>query len=226
MLVTLFVVYENEQSRGILLLKGNYIKNISTKRYLYRIIEKRKSMPDIGEQTLIDKAKHGDKQAFGKLVLKYADYLFAVVHRIINNQAEAEDLTQDVFVQAWQKIDSYKSQNGKFSTWLYSIATRKSIDVLRKQRRHHIDGDLQESVSDKNGADEQLIVKEINEMITRATKELSEQQKTIFVLRDLEDLSVSEVAEITGLTAKKIKDNLYVARQKIKKQLEKYLILM
>lgn len=178
-------------------------------------------MQEFNEYLLIQKSKKGDRQAFGELVLNYADYLYSVVIRIVNNESEAEDIAQESFIKAWQCINTFNIQRAKFSTWLFTIATRKAIDVMRRNQRE-LKTDLDEMIIDDMDLEQHLSNKEIVKLINHATNDLSEKQKVVLVLRDFEDLSVEEVVEITGYTEKQIKDNLYVARKKVRKKLEKH----
>ncbi len=175
------------------------------------------------EELIIDKSIKGDTLAFGQLVDKYSAYLFAIVFRLVNSEEEAEDIVQEVFIQVWQKLKEYDPHKAKFSTWLYTIATRLAIDALRKKKLHVelCDDYLPLQMPDVHG---QLSNKETARLIYCATKKLSPLQKAVFVLREVEGLGVNEVMLITGLTAKQIKDNLYWARKLIKERLAKYII--
>lgn len=178
----------------------------------------------IDADTLIQKSKEGDAEAYGQLVLYYSDYLFSIIFRLVNDEQYAEDLVQDAFVKAWQNIGRYKPSKSKFTTWLYTIGTRLSLDWMKAQKKWSKMDELKEA--DKIGCRQEtddLVNKELGQMIQDACRLLSPQQKTIFVLRDLESMEVSEVIAITGFSEKKIKDNLYLARQKVRQQLEIYL---
>ncbi len=178
----------------------------------------------IDTAALIRKCQEGDTEAYGQLVMCYSDYLFSIVFRLVNDEQYAEDLVQDAFVKAWQNIGKYNPSKSKFTTWLHTIGTRLSLDWMKKQKRWANMDELK--VADKTWCKQEtddLVNKELGQMIQEACRLLSPQQKTIFVLRDLESMEVSEVIAITGYSEKKIKDNLYVARQKVRQQLEIYL---
>jgi len=167
---------------------------------------------------LLLKSIAGDKSAFGELIECYCNYLFSVVFRLVCNEQEAEDIVQETFIRAWQKLDGFDQSRARFSTWLYSIATRLAIDTLRKQQRRAT-LDLDVIQVETNDVHQQLTNKEIGELIRQATQKLSHQQKVVFVLRDVEQLDVYEVVEITGYSEKQIKDNLYLARKNIRERL-------
>nr|WP_321405990.1 sigma-70 family RNA polymerase sigma factor [uncultured Carboxylicivirga sp.] len=172
---------------------------------------------------LIKNCQNGDKDAFGQLVTEYGNYVFSVVFRIVNNEADAEDISQNVFVKAWQNINKYNHEKAKFTTWLYTIAARMSLDYLKTSRKKVELTDVLKSDVD---IEKEIDLKELGTMIYSATDQLSDQQKLIFVLRDLEELDVDDVVEITGFSRKQIKDNLYVARKKVKEKLGRLLKIM
>ena len=173
---------------------------------------------------LIEKSKRGDATAYGILVENYSQYLFSVVFRIINDELTAEDLVQETFIKAWLKIKEYHSNKSKFTTWLYTIATRLCLDKLKSNKNlETLSYDRQLLFEVEKSPDEKLENKEIAEIITLLSNNLSAHQKMIFVLRDLEELDVNEVRQITGFTEKKINDTLYVARVNVRKMLEEYL---
>lgn len=169
----------------------------------------------MNENQLIMQSKEGDQEAFGELVLIYSDYVFSIVFRLINIETDAEDITQNTFVRAWMRIGTYEEKKSKFTTWLYTIATRLALDHIRKRKPEM---ELQENMESNVNFERDLENKELGELIKRACSGLSEQQKLVFVLRDLEDLDVNEVVHITGFSEKKIKDNLYIARKKIREK--------
>jgi RNA polymerase sigma-70 factor (ECF subfamily) len=80
------------------------------------------------EEQLIFRSRSGDHRAFVLLVDKYTSYLFAIIFRMVNDEEESKDLVQDTFIIAWQKLVSFDAGKAKFSTWLYTIATRLAID--------------------------------------------------------------------------------------------------
>ncbi len=171
-------------------------------------------------ENLIKRSKKGDKQAFGELVLLYGEYVFSLVFRMVTIDAVAEDITQDVFVRAWKNIHKYEISKSKITTWLFTIASRLSLDYLRSHKNTQtINDDFDLAYNDEEVQDN----KELGQLIRKASRELSDTQKLVFTLRDLEDLDVSEVVSITGFSEKKIKDNLYVARKRVREKVEFYL---
>jgi RNA polymerase sigma factor (sigma-70 family) len=86
------------------------------------------------EPYLIEKVLQGDSTAFGQLVQKYQAFVFTIVIRIVKVREEAEEVAQDTFIKAYESLSSFRGDS-KFSSWLYSIAYRKALDALRKNKK-------------------------------------------------------------------------------------------
>ena len=87
------------------------------------------------DQHHIEQTLAGDPQAFGELVRRYQDYVFTVVNRMVQHREEAQEITQDTFVKAYSSLKSFRGES-KFSSWLYTIAYRKALDRLKKNKRY------------------------------------------------------------------------------------------
>jgi RNA polymerase sigma-70 factor (ECF subfamily) len=146
--------------------------------------------------------------------------VFSLALKMLCDEEEAKDLVQETFLRVWQHIDDYDPRK-PFTTWLYTIASRLCLDRL-KNMRHTIPLPEDESVLRRFADDDSQHSLENNEWvaIVRTMAEgLSTKQRLVFTLCQLEGLSSSEVEQITGLDARQVKSNLYVARQTIRKRL-------
>jgi len=173
---------------------------------------------------LIDKSKKGDVHAFEIIVRTYQRYAFAVAFRILCCEEDAKDIVQESFVRIWKHLESYDT-NVKFTTWMYKIIVNLCYDKLKSERRKkklfdNMTDEIQEikSLSSVN-LEKEFTNKETADLIKNFSKELSAKQKTVFVLRDMEDLSIQEVVEITGMSESSVKTNLFFARQNIRKKI-------
>jgi len=177
----------------------------------------------IEEEKFIREAAAGDSRSFGHLVTKYQQHAFNLAFRIICDEDDARDVVQDSFIKIWKNMKRYNPKI-KFSTWMYTIITNTAIDQLRSSKKRKIldidnlEGKLQ---STSDGPEKQLDNKELMQLISTATETLSEKQKLVYVLRELQGLSSEEAGEILNLTASSIKSNLYFARKEIKEKLQK-----
>lgn len=172
----------------------------------------------------IEKARNGDKDAFGYLVRQYQQYAFNLAFRIVNNEEDARDVVQDSFIKIWKNMKLYNPKV-KFTTWMYKIVTNTSIDFLRVSRRMDMVRieDFQEKIENINANTEEknLNNRETGELIRLISESLSEKQKLVFVLRDLQGFGSNEVSDIIGLSETSIKSNLYHARKAIREKLTK-----
>jgi RNA polymerase sigma-70 factor, ECF subfamily len=174
---------------------------------------------------LVTLSRQNDAMAFRKLVEAHQSMVFALAFRILCNEDDARDIVQETFIKVWKHLDQYNTKM-KFSTWIYSIATNLCLDQLKSAKRRLFDplitkSTLENFISVENN-EQSLINSELADIISGLTNELSPKQKMVFTLRDLEGLEIEEIIEITCLSAEKIKSNLYLARQYIRKKLENF----
>lgn len=194
----------------------------STGALFLRIIYKRKeSMMNEREiQELINKSRMHDMSAFTLLVKENQQLVFRLAFRLLCNEEEARDMVQETFVKVWQSLDKYNPEF-RFSTWIYKIAANVCYDRLRSLQ-HTPSGDLRGVsldnlfLSSEENMEQNLINKDLKELILRFIEKLTPKQKLVFTLREIEGLEVAEVEAITGLSAEKIKSNLYQARKQIR----------
>ena len=174
---------------------------------------------------LIELAKSGDHQAFRKVVEAHQGFAYAVAFRFVGNRNEAEDITQEAFIKLWKNIGKYRSEI-KLTTWLYKIIMNLCFDYLksaqRKKSLKNINIDLSPPIYDEVNSEKQKDDFEMLGVIVQLAKQLTPKQQSVFILRDLEVLSVEEVSEITGMEHGQIKSNLYYARLKIREGLTEY----
>ncbi|MGC3977870.1 MAG: RNA polymerase sigma factor [Paludibacteraceae bacterium] len=172
-------------------------------------------------QDLITLGKKGDKKAFSTLIDFYQSKVFGLAFRMLCNEEDAKDAMQDTFIKAWMQIKTYQSDY-QFSTWIYKIASNICIDKLKsshKKRSVRLTDINNYETSNEIGVEDKLINKELATRIKVITNTLSPKQKMLFTLRYLEGLEMDEITQITGLSTIKIKNNLYLARQAVAKQI-------
>jgi RNA polymerase sigma-70 factor, ECF subfamily len=173
---------------------------------------------------ILSRSKTKDLAAFQKLVEYYQTYAFTLAFRLICNEDDAKDIVQESFIRIWKHIADYDFSI-KFSTWLYKIVTNLCFDHLKsKKRRNSISIDVVKNASlnflfDKD-LEENLVNQNLVKVIESIANGLNEKQRIVFILRDLQELEMDEIAEIMNMSAGQIKSNLYYARQNIRLQLE------
>jgi len=171
-------------------------------------------------QQMINRSIKGDKKSFECLVTAYQSMVFRLAFRLLCDEEEAKDIVQETFVKVWFNLEKYNS-NYKFSTWIYKITCNLAYDRLRSQKYvlQKIESVEASEIVNEN-AEKSLINKDLKKLIIYFTEKLPAKQKLVFTLRDIEDLEVEEVEKITGMSAEKIKSNLYLARKYIREKLE------
>ncbi|MDD7334976.1 MAG: sigma-70 family RNA polymerase sigma factor [Prevotella sp.] len=171
---------------------------------------------------IISQCREGNQEAFRRLMGEHQSMVFSLALKMLANEQDAEDAVQDTFLRVWQRLDSYSPARGKFTTWLYAIASHVCLDRLKSKRHSQpLPGDekvLRHYMATMNPY-LHLENKNLASVIRVLVAGLSAKQRLVFTLRLLEGLPVSEIEAITGMTADKIKSNLYVARQRVKQQL-------
>ncbi|MGB5243853.1 MAG: sigma-70 family RNA polymerase sigma factor [Lutimonas sp.] len=175
------------------------------------------------DQFYIDKVLGGDAEAFGFLVDAYKNMAFTLALKLVKNREDAEELSQDSFIKAYQKLNTFKG-DAKFSTWLYSIVYRNSISFLRKKKIDYTDLN---SVSFKIAEDSQvsdpinmLKFEEQKKYVQKAIDRLPEIDAFLVTLFYLNESSVEEIEEITGLSNSNVKTKLFRARKKLQESLK------
>lgn len=186
--------------------------------------------PDVA---LVERARAGDAAAFEKLVRQYDRPIFRVANHITQNREDAEDIVQDVFLKAYNKLEQFQG-NSKFSTWLTRIAVNESLMRLRKRKTSRtvsMDQDVQteEGSIPRDFADwgpdpeQQYNQSELGEILQKTIAGLSPGFRTVFTLRDIENLSTEETAQALGLSVPAVKSRLLRARLQLRERLSRYL---
>jgi len=161
--------------------------------------------------------------AFRQLVDTLQPFVYRLAFRLLCNEDEAKDVVQETFIRVWLHLYKYHSDT-RFSTWLYKIACNLCYDRLRAIKRSQVNSttvfDLSQlDVPEENDIEQSLINRNLIEWITALTHDLTPKQKLVFTLRDIEGMELEEIREITGMSGEKIKSNLYLARQYIRKRI-------
>ena len=168
------------------------------------------------DRKLITETLRGDLKAFDSLVRRYEDYAFNLAFRMMKNREEAQEVAQDAFIKVFRSLSTYRRE-GKFSTWLYTIVYRESITRLRRNRPDTIDpeqvaGDEQFTSFHEDGLD-LLNREERSERIRQALAQMKPVEASVLTLFYLEEQSLREIADITGMQESNIKVHLHRGRK-------------
>ena len=185
--------------------------------------------PDVA---LVALAREGDVSAFEKLVRQYDRQVFRIAQHITQNREDAEDVVQDAFLKAYQKLDQFQG-NSKFYTWLVRIAVNESLMRLRKRRTGKMvsidedveteEGSMPRDLADWSPNPEALYGQsELADILRKTIQGLPQGFRVVFVLRDVEGLSTEETAETLGLSIPAVKSRLLRARLQLRERLSRY----
>ncbi len=168
---------------------------------------------------LIEKSCRNDSLAFRKLVEAHQSFVYRVAFRLLCSNYDTEEVTQETFIKVWKNLHNFNTDM-RFTTWLYKIAVNLCYDKLKARKRKNNNMVIDTSnMAILNYPSTENIETEL--AIESLTEQLTLKQKMVFVLSELEELTHAEITEISSLSAKKIKSNLYCARQNIKEKLQK-----
>lgn len=174
------------------------------------------------DQIYIDKVLQGDTNAFAYLINKYKDMAYTIAIKIVKSHEDAEEVAQDSFLKAYEKLDSFKG-NSKFSTWLYTIVYRNSITKIRKKKvaTSDIDDYVMDNYSEGSDFPQIEAIKngEQQKYVREAINRLPEKDAILITLFYMNESSIEEIEQITSLTQTNIKVKLFRARKKLNNEL-------
>jgi RNA polymerase sigma-70 factor (ECF subfamily) len=177
-------------------------------------------MKDAGndDAALVEECRRGDTRAFDQLVGKYQKPLFAVALRMTGDYDAADEVTQQAFVKAYERLSSF-DPHYKFFSWLYRILVNGALDHLEDRKRHKgLDDQLP---ADDPGPAELQEQTEHDALLQAGLMELKAEHRAILILRHFEDLSYEEIGAVLDIPEKKVKSRLFSARLQLKDVLVK-----
>lgn len=170
---------------------------------------------------IIQEIRKGNLELFDKLVDNNIEAVTYFVLRIVKNNEDAEDIVQDAFVKAYEKLHTFKGDS-KFKTWLFSIALNLARQHLRKRKLFKFFAPWTkeaESVTDKHLPEKEIIRKENKKILEEAIDELPDQQRTVFMLRQNDKLKYDEIAQILNININTAKTNYFFAVRNLRRNL-------
>ncbi|TCO80012.1 RNA polymerase sigma factor [Marinisporobacter balticus] len=183
------------------------------------------------EKSLIEKSQQGDIESFEFLIKEHQKLAFNIAYRILGNIEDAKDATQDAFIKTYKSLYKFKGESN-FSTWLYKIVTNTCLDLLRKRKVQNTysydgqvetqDGKIVRELHDEKHSPEIIVQRrECKKNIQDAIRCLSENHKTVIVLRDIQGFSYEDISKMLGCSEGTIKSRISRARQALKEVIEK-----
>jgi len=192
--------------------------------------------PEFSDIELVRRAKAGDLDDFEELVGRHERQVYTLALRIVQNPHDAEDVTQQAILSALENLAGFREE-ARFATWLYRIATHAALKIIRKRQGLHTVS-LEEATEPRDGTDEiphpefiadwrqspeELVERnETRRLLDEALAQLDEKHRLVFLLRDVEGLSVKETADALGLSEANVKVRLLRARLQLRERLTRY----
>jgi RNA polymerase sigma-70 factor, ECF subfamily len=189
---------------------------------------------DDSDESLMLRYRDGDVRAFEVLITRHRKPIYNFILRFVRDAAQAEDVLQETFLRLIKGADAYERQ-AKFTTWLYTIARNLCVDAARRGKHRNaasldapVNGDegssaLIDLVADgKAGVDREAIGRELAVRIKQAVEALPDEQREIFLLREVSDLQFNEIAKIVGCPENTVKSRMRYALEKLREALEEY----
>ena len=183
------------------------------------------------DEALVRLAQGGDTRAFDELVVRYRDKVYRLALRILRHEEDAAEALQEAFLSAYRGLKNFKVES-TFSTWLYRVATNAALMRYRRRREGHVS--LEQSQSPNGDGEpmaipdwsaqplDELLDQETREVMNDSVQRLPEDLRTVFLLRDVEELSNAQVAEVLDLTIAAVKSRLHRARKSLREDLDRY----
>jgi RNA polymerase sigma-70 factor (ECF subfamily) len=188
----------------------------------------RRRLKPLDDSLLVDELKKGSEEAFVTLFDRFHGRIFNVVFRVLGDAAECEDVVQEVFMKVIRNIDSFNEQSTLY-TWLYRIAVNAAVDTRKKFGPRKMasiydrEGKSHEIPSLAEAPDRDPQRREMADLLRDALDQLSEDHKTILVLREFEGLSYNEIAEVLDCSKGTVESRLYRARNRLREKMERFL---
>jgi RNA polymerase sigma-70 factor (ECF subfamily) len=193
----------------------------------------------VTDEVLVERARAKDEAAFEELVGRYDDKLYRLAMRFVRNETDAQEILQDAFLSAWRNLPAFEGR-AQFGSWMYRVTVNAALMLLRSRNRHPevtvddveptaLNNAVAESGQALRGgadwslrADEQLQSQEMRKYIQDSVDHLPDGLRSVFLLRDVEELSTEDTAEMLGLSVPAVKTRLHRARLALRVAIGRY----
>lgn len=190
------------------------------------------SQAGFDESTLVTQAREGDTRAFAELVKRYEAKIFRLAQHITQNREDAEDVLQETFLKAYEHLDQFQG-NSKFYTWIVRIAVNQALMKLRRRKTDKSvsldetidtgeDTVTREVAAWDEDPEQRFSREELGEILDSSIQSLAPTYRSVFLLRDVDDLSTEETAEALGISVPAVKSRLLRARLQLREKLTRF----
>ena len=171
---------------------------------------------------LVELSQNGDSNAFEILFTTFKTRLHHSLFKILRNYHETEDIVQQAFMRAWEKIDTFKG-NSNFYTWLYRIGFNLAITKINSSRENQIDEIFESNLTASENIEKDLEGKELADLVKKLLDQVPEEQRTAYVLCEVDSKNYEEIAIITGVPVGTVRSRIFRARKYLMENLQKLL---
>ena len=168
---------------------------------------------------LVELSQRGDQSAFEILFTTFKTRLHHSLFKVLRNYHETEDIVQQAFLRAWEKIDTFKG-NSNFYTWLYRIGFNLAITKINSSREMQLDESFESTLSSSSNIEDTLENKELYVTVKNLLDEIPEEQRTAYVLCEVDTKNYEEIAQITGVPVGTVRSRIFRARQYLMENLK------
>jgi len=168
---------------------------------------------------LVELSQGGDQSAFEILFTTFKTRLHHSLFKVLRNYHETEDIVQQAFLRAWEKIDTFKG-NSNFYTWLYRIGFNLAITKINSSREMQLDESFESTLSSSSNIEDTLEDKELYVTVKNLLDEIPEEQRTAYVLCEVDTKNYEEIAQITGVPVGTVRSRIFRARQYLMENLK------
>jgi RNA polymerase sigma-70 factor (ECF subfamily) len=179
------------------------------------MIQARSAVQQASDAALVESIADGDKRAMQELFSRHNARLFRFVLRFTRDEATAEDVVSEVFIDVWRKADKFEGRS-EVSTWLLAIARNKALETLRRRPTEELDDDTRESIEDPTDNQEVTIQKkEMSKIMLKCLSQLSRVHREIIDLVYYKEMSINDVSETIGIAPNTVKTRMFYARKRL-----------
>lgn len=182
---------------------------------------------------LVQRVQSGEVAAFDRLVRKYRVSLFSIIYNMTGNREDASDITQEVFIKAFQSIKRFRGR-AAFFTWLYRIAVNTSITFIKKSKKQRfihyesidetmVSGEILEFLTAKTKTEKGALLNELQEKLNDALQKLSPKHRLVIILHEIEGMNHKAIAEIMKTSEGTVRSRLHYAKKALQVFLKDYL---
>ena len=171
---------------------------------------------------LVELSQNGDSNAFEILFTTFKTRLHHSLFKILRNYHETEDIVQQAFMRAWEKIDTFKG-NSNFYTWLYRIGFNLAITKINSSRENQINEIFESNLAASENIEKDLESKELSNLVKNLLDQVPEEQRTAYILCEVDSKNYEEIANITGVPVGTVRSRIFRARKYLIESLQEQL---